>query len=644
MMRKLALLAGMVAAIAVARPALAQGPFADVPTDHWAYDAVNELAKQGIVNGYPDSTFGGKRALTRYEFAMAIQRMLQEVQRRIDAVKGAPAAAPPDLSGYVTKDQLDSALQGYAKKEDVDRLRTDVDQLRRLATEFQDTLAALGTDVDQLKRDLAALRDRLTALENEVHRMPKITGNAMLGFYGSYLTTGSLIRQNTAPAGSGRATDIDNRSINSDNVLQGAKSIYDIDLGITARLSDVATARLLLNAGNYIGGYLNNSLSTVRDFGSNTFENVRPYYLYLETPIAAGSLGASLTVGKFGQQFTPYTLKMVDVDSYFNNEKTDLGNYVLTGGRVNFKIGGFGVQAYAGQHNTDYSQLTSTAGSLISGRIGDRFFRGNTDLTSASGVAAATLPAAALIDQSAGVHVTIGVPFKGHLGATFVRGAGTSGKPAFRQLDVYGGDLAIQPFKMLRVEGEYAYSQWRDQVGTGAGNLHANDRTAWDGKVIVPIGKLELNGRYKRIGSAFDAPGAWDKIGRWFNPTSIEGYGGGIRYPFSRRLSLVGEGNVYQIIGARSNEIHHYKAGLKFGLTSANNVDLGAEVVDWDPGVGPKNRERYYNVGFGHDFNANTSFKVLYQYIQYKAGAFPAVGPAFDYEGGVAVTQFSVRF
>ena len=181
-------------------------------------------------------------------------------------------------------------------------------------------------------------------------------------------------------------------------------------------------------------------------------------------------------------------------------------------------------------------------------------------------------------------------------------------------------------------------------MGAQCGNVRSNDRTAWDGKVIVPIGKLELSGRYQRIGSAFDAPGAWDKIGRWFNPTDIEGYGGGIRYPFSRRLSLVGEGNAYRIIGASDNKIRHYKAGLKFGLTSANSVDLGAEAVDWEPGVGNKNRERYYNVGFGHDFNANTSFKVLYQYIQYKAGDFAAVGPAFNYEGGVAVTQFTVRF
>ena len=125
MMRKLALLAGVAAALVLARPALAQGPFADVPTDHWAYDSVNELAKQGIVNGYPDQTFGGKRALTRYEFAMAIQRMLQEVQRRIDTAVGKVPGPGPAVTPGVTQEQLDQALQGYAKKEDVDRLRTD---------------------------------------------------------------------------------------------------------------------------------------------------------------------------------------------------------------------------------------------------------------------------------------------------------------------------------------------------------------------------------------------------------------------------------------------------------------------------------------------------------------------------------------
>src|SRR5438093_12900927 len=126
---------------------------------------------------------------------MAIQRMLQEVQRRIDtAVHG--VVIPPAAAPGITSEQLEERLKGVPTREEVDKLRSDVDQLRRLMTEFQDTLAALGTDVDQLKRDVAALRSRLTALEEEVHKMPKITGVASTGFYGSYLTEGSQRRLN----------------------------------------------------------------------------------------------------------------------------------------------------------------------------------------------------------------------------------------------------------------------------------------------------------------------------------------------------------------------------------------------------------------------------------------------------------------
>ena len=49
---------------AVVAPAFAQ-PFADVPTNHWAYDAIAELAAKGLVEGYPDGTFKGDRAATR---------------------------------------------------------------------------------------------------------------------------------------------------------------------------------------------------------------------------------------------------------------------------------------------------------------------------------------------------------------------------------------------------------------------------------------------------------------------------------------------------------------------------------------------------------------------------------------------------
>src|SRR4051794_31630584 len=68
--------------------AKAGGPFQDVPQNHWAYDAVQSLAQKGIFTGYPDGTFSGRRALTRYEFAVALQRMLQQVERDIAAGAG----------------------------------------------------------------------------------------------------------------------------------------------------------------------------------------------------------------------------------------------------------------------------------------------------------------------------------------------------------------------------------------------------------------------------------------------------------------------------------------------------------------------------------------------------------------------------
>ncbi len=48
--------------------------FPDVAANHWAYEAVSDLSRRGLVEGYPDGTFGGDRLLTRYEFAQIVYR------------------------------------------------------------------------------------------------------------------------------------------------------------------------------------------------------------------------------------------------------------------------------------------------------------------------------------------------------------------------------------------------------------------------------------------------------------------------------------------------------------------------------------------------------------------------------------------
>lgn len=54
----------------------AANPFSDVPVGHWAYDAVAQLATDGVIEGYGDGTFRGDRSITRYEMAQMIAKAM----------------------------------------------------------------------------------------------------------------------------------------------------------------------------------------------------------------------------------------------------------------------------------------------------------------------------------------------------------------------------------------------------------------------------------------------------------------------------------------------------------------------------------------------------------------------------------------
>ena len=64
---------GIVVGMMATGTALAN-PFDDVPRDHWAYDAVQTLAKDGVIDGYGDNTFRGDKPITRYEMAQLVGR------------------------------------------------------------------------------------------------------------------------------------------------------------------------------------------------------------------------------------------------------------------------------------------------------------------------------------------------------------------------------------------------------------------------------------------------------------------------------------------------------------------------------------------------------------------------------------------
>ena len=62
--------------------------FPDVPANHWAYEAVNDMVKRGLVIGYEDGQFKGDRTMTRYEFAMIVERAIQKAKELNTSIDG----------------------------------------------------------------------------------------------------------------------------------------------------------------------------------------------------------------------------------------------------------------------------------------------------------------------------------------------------------------------------------------------------------------------------------------------------------------------------------------------------------------------------------------------------------------------------
>jgi len=132
-----------VAAI-TATPAVAQqGTFPDVPANHWAYQAVTDLAKRGYIQGDPDGKYHGQRTMTRYEFAVVIERMLKTIDDLSAKVAAQPAPTPPvtPTGVQVTQEDLNK-LQAL-----VDSFKTELETIKTNVAGYQDQIDALRQDI-----------------------------------------------------------------------------------------------------------------------------------------------------------------------------------------------------------------------------------------------------------------------------------------------------------------------------------------------------------------------------------------------------------------------------------------------------------------------------------------------------------------
>lgn len=126
---------GLALFAAAPRAEAAQGrAFDKVRTGSWAYAAIRRVESQGFYTGSPAGVFSGERQLTRYEFAVATERLFRWLQNR--ALAAGEAGALPE------------------------QLR----DLRRLFDEFGEDLAELGPDVAEMRRQLDQMQQRVDRL------------------------------------------------------------------------------------------------------------------------------------------------------------------------------------------------------------------------------------------------------------------------------------------------------------------------------------------------------------------------------------------------------------------------------------------------------------------------------------------------
>src|SRR5437588_10693352 len=153
---------GAVLTIGIITPVFAQDNFPDVPDNHWAYEALARMKKDGLMVGYPDGLFRGNRPATRYELAVAVHATYVHLRNMIDNLNSQIAAIQDQLKNTASQadlQNLKTALE--ALQNQVNAQGQDIADLKKMADTFEKELASLGVDVQQMKKDLGDLADRV---------------------------------------------------------------------------------------------------------------------------------------------------------------------------------------------------------------------------------------------------------------------------------------------------------------------------------------------------------------------------------------------------------------------------------------------------------------------------------------------------
>ncbi|GAA4013743.1 S-layer homology domain-containing protein [Deinococcus rubellus] len=160
---------------APAAPAAQVPALTDVPAGHWAKDAIDKLVSQGIILGYPDGTFRGTQNLTRYEAAVIIARLLNQMgtaqapvldAETMTSLQNAIQELAADLAALGVR--VSDLEENAVTKDDFARLEQRVEQLGSMTPAPTDTAAPAPFDNSANEQTQADLQDQVSTVQDQV--------------------------------------------------------------------------------------------------------------------------------------------------------------------------------------------------------------------------------------------------------------------------------------------------------------------------------------------------------------------------------------------------------------------------------------------------------------------------------------------
>ncbi|MCW5939960.1 MAG: S-layer homology domain-containing protein [Fimbriimonadaceae bacterium] len=629
-----------------ALPLFAQDNFPDVPDNHWAYEAVKQLKDAGCLVGYPDGLYRGNRPMSRYEFAAAVaacyKKMMSmhgdlenQIKELEDMIKGGGDMAPLRDQLREMKAQLDG-MKGWGKR---------IEDLEKLAKEFEKELASMGVDVKKLREDLDSLESRVAKLE-KIKPAVDIHGTVDFLVLSSHATDNRFgITPGNRILGVGAGSYAGNRV----GMSRDLEVLHEAAFKLSGTNEEGPQWEATIVSGNMLAS--NGPSSPLGQMSSSTFGSKfganggnafgtgsSDFYIntaHVTFDSAMVGQGFKAKVGRMGHQVGSYLWKRTDSTTYYKNERWDNGDYYMDGAMLMFNFGPANLHVFGGV---------------------------NSGIQTVNGVEINPIPfGTGLIDRTLGAQLvfpigemgSVNLAYLWHDSDTRIADANplrVGAQPANR-LNVFGGEVKLK-FDNFSVNGAYSQSSLSENTS----NALDDDNTAFDVSIGYDATNWGAKVGYREIENFFLAAGSWGRLGNQWNPTNIKGFGAMLHFKPAENFKIWGKG---QFMEPKENT-----AGYRYvAYDKINSFMVGAEYqfgdnwgmmasyedtrFDGNPGV-QDDKMRWYTVGFNYGMGANTNLMLTYQFsdVDFAAGSGNNPNPGFGrlFRGGLFGTQLSVKF